>query len=107
VTVSFTVENFVHCQGSTLTKSFITGPTFVWFVFAMDVLVVSQMILSSECLSTHITGEGPLISMCPLMDHHIITFCEFSVTVLADEPLLWSCGSALIVHVESMIITWW
>ena len=61
----------------------------------MCVFVVSEMILSPEGLAAHVTGEGPLISVGPLMDHDIVRLGELSVTELADEPLLWSGGPAL------------
>ena len=62
----------------------------VWLVLAVNVFVVSQMVLSPESLAADITGEGPLISVGPLMDHDIVRLGEFSVTKLADESLLWS-----------------
>ena len=61
----------------------------------MCVFVVSQMVLSPESLAADITGEGPLISVGPLMDHDIVRLGELSVTKLADESLLWSRGSGL------------
>ena len=70
--VVLTVKDLVDCKRSGLTETFVTGSTFVRFVFAVDVLVVSQVILSSECFATHITGEGSLICVSPLMDHHIV-----------------------------------
>ena len=53
------------------------------------------MVLSPESLAANITGEGPLISVGPLMDHDIVRLGELSVTKLADESLLWSRGSGL------------
>ena len=95
VTVSLTVQDLVHCKGSALTKSFGAAPTLVRLVFAVDIFVVSEVILSPEGLAAHVTGEGPLISVGPLMNHDIVRLGELSVTELADEPLLWSGGPAL------------
>ena len=67
----------------------------MWLVLAVNVLVVSQMVLSPESLAADITGEGPLISVGPLMDHDIVRLGELSVTKLADESLLWSRGPGL------------
>ena len=77
----------------------------MWLILGMCVFVVSEMVLSSESLATDITGEGPLICVGPLMDHHIVRLCELSVTELADEPLLWSGGSALCL-VRMVGVTW-
>ena len=73
-----------------MTKALITRFAFVWLVLAVNVFVVSQMVLSPESLATDITREGPLISVGPLMDHNIVRLGELSVTKLADESLLWS-----------------
>ena len=78
----------------------------MWLVLAVNVFVVSEMVLSSESLATDITGEGPLICVGPLMDHHIVRLCELPVTELADEPLLWSGGSALSVIQPLVTVTW-
>ena len=77
----------------------------MWLILGMRVFVISEMVLSSESLATHITGEGPLICMCPLMDHHVVRLCKFSVTELADEPLLWPRGSALSVIQPLVTVT--
>ena len=67
----------------------------MWLILGMRVFVISEMVLSSESLATHITWEGPLICVGPLMDHHIVGLGELAMTELADEPLLWSRGSGL------------
>ena len=90
MTVVCTVKDLVNCQRSGLTESFVAVSTLVGLVFAVDILVVSQVILSSEGFTTHITGEWPLISVSPLMDHDIVGLGELSVAIFADEPLLWS-----------------
>ena len=64
------------------------------------------MVLSPESLAADITGEGPLISVGPLMDHDIVRLGELSVTKLADESLLWSRGSALSVVKSLVTVTW-
>ena len=78
-----------------MTKPLVTRPTLVWLILSMCVFVVSQMVLSPESLAADITGEGPLISVGPLMDHDIVRLGELPVTKLADESLLWSRGPGL------------
>ena len=95
MTVGLTVKDFVHCKRSALTKALVTRPTLVGLVLCVCVFVISQVILPSESLATDVTREGPLISVCPLVDHNIVRLGELSVTKLADEPLLWSRGSGL------------
>ena len=87
-------------------EGFGTEAAFVWLVLAVNVLMVSQMVLSPESLAADITGEGPLISVGPLMDHDIVRLGELSVTKLADESLLWSRGSALTVVKSLVTVTW-
>ena len=64
------------------------------------------MVLSPESLAADITGEGPLISVGPLMNHDIVRLGKLSVTKLADESLLWSRGSALSVIKPLVTVTW-
>ena len=75
----------------------------MWLVLAVNVFVVSQMVLSPESLAADITGEGPLISVGPLMDHDIVRLGELSVTKLANEPLLGTRASGM-SKVESRVI---
>ena len=89
-----------------MAKALVARPALVWLVLCMCVFVVSQMVLSPEGLATDITGEGPLISVGPLMDHDIVRLGELSVTKLADESLLWSRGSALSVIKPLVTVTW-
>ena len=104
MTVVLTVENLVNCKRPGLTESFITRSTLVGFVFGVDVLVVSQMILSSECFATNITWEGSLICVGSLVDHDIVGLGELSVTIFTDEPLLGSGGSGRGGVLQSLMI---
>ena len=88
-----TVKDLVNGQRSRLTESFVAVSTLVGLVFAVDVLVVPQVILSSERFTTHITGEWSLVGVGPLMDHDVVGLGELSVAIFADEPLLWSAGA--------------
>ena len=54
----------------------------------MSIFVISQMVLSSESLSTHITRKWPLICVSSLMNHEVVGLCELSVTKLANESFL-------------------
>ena len=50
--------------------------------------MVSQVILSSETLSTDVAREGALVGVSSLVDHYVVTFGELSMAEFADEPLL-------------------
>ena len=78
-----------------MAKALVTRPTLVRLVLGVDVFMVPKMVLSPESLTADITGKWSLICVCPLMDHNIVRLGELSVTILADEPLLWSRGSGL------------
>ena len=65
--------------------------------------MVSQVILSSETLSTDVARERSLVSVSSLVDHHVVTFGELSMAELADEPLLGARASGM-SKVESWII---
>ena len=73
-----------------MAKSFTTNVAFEGFFFAVDVLVVTEMVLSSEGFSTNVTGEGTFICVGSLMYQQIVTFCKLSAAVLTDVSLLWS-----------------
>lgn len=62
------VQDLMNGQGSGLAKSFSTFKTFEWFVFGMDVLVISQVILSSKGFAANITVKGSFISVGPFVD---------------------------------------
>ena len=101
VTVSLTMEDLVHSQGPALTEALLALPALVGLVLGVDVLVVSQMVLSSEGFTTDVAREGPLVRVSSLVDHDVVGLGELAVAKLADEPLLGSGGSALPSHVEA------
>ena len=108
MTVVCTVKDLVNCKRSRLAEAFVAVSTLVGLVFAVDILVVPQVILSSERFTTNITGERSLISVGPLVDHDVVGLGELSVAIFADEPLLWSAGPCCLVsRVESVIIRHW
>ena len=78
----------MNSESSSLAETLITNTTLEGLVFAMDVLVVTKMILPSEGLATDITWEGPFVSVGSLMDHEIVALGKLSVAVLADVTLL-------------------
>ena len=69
--------------------------------------MVSQVILSSETLSTDVARERSLVCVSSLVDHHVVTFGELSMAKLADEPLLGSGASMLVAEVKSGVIRGW
>ena len=104
VTVGLTVQDLVHRQGPALTEALVAFPALVRLVLGVDVLVVSQMVLSSEGFTTDVAREGSLVRVSSLVDHDVVGLGELSVAKLADEPLLGSGGSALPGHVEAGVV---
>ena len=98
------MQDLVHSQRTTLTEALVAFPALVGFVLRVDVLVVPQMVLSSEGFTTDVAREGPLVRVSSLVDHHVVGLGELSVTKLADEPLLGSGGSTLPSHVEAGVV---
>ena len=83
----------VYRKGSSLAETFITNITLERLLFVVDVLVVTEMVLSSEGLATCVTGIGPLSGVCSLMDEEVVALGELPVTVLADVALLVASGA--------------
>ena len=98
------MQDLVHSQRTTLTEALVAFPALVGLVLGVDVLVVPQMVLSSEGFTTDVAREGPLVRVSSLVDHHVVGLGELAVTKLADEPLLWSGGSALAPHVQPGVV---
>ena len=65
--------------------------------------VVPKVVRSAKPLVTLEAGEGTLVCVSPLVDHHVVTFGELSMAELADEPLLGARASGM-SKVESWII---
>jgi len=67
--------------------------------------VIPKVVLSSKTLSTLGTGEGALVRMSSLMDHHIVTLGELSMAELADEPLLRTGAPVpLVTKIQSWVV---
>lgn len=81
-------------QGPTLAKSFSTFATLEWFFLAVDIPVVSEMILSSKGFTADVTRVRPLVRMGSLVNQQIIRFGELSITKFTDELFLRSGRSA-------------
>ena len=86
-----------------MAETLLAGVALVRLLLRVDVRVVSQVILSSETLSTDVARERSLVSVSPFVDHHVVTFGELSMAELADEPLL-GAGASGMSKVESWII---
>ena len=56
-------------------------------------LVVPEMVLSSEGLPADVAGEGPLVSVGPLVDKQIVAFGEVAGAKLANELLFGACSA--------------
>ncbi len=46
------------------------------------------MVLPSESFMADITGIGPLVCVCPLMDQKVVGFGKMAATELADKLFL-------------------
>ena len=79
---------FMNCQCSSLAETFTANVALEGFVFAVDVLVITKMVLATESFTTNITREGPLIGVGTFVDEKVVTFGELSIAVLADVPFL-------------------
>ena len=67
--------------------------------------MVSKVVLPSKTLSTLGTGEGALVRMSSLVDHHIVTLGELSMAKLADKPLLRTGAPVpLVAKIESWVV---
>ena len=86
-----------------MAETLLAGVALVRLLLRVDVRVVSQVILSSETLSTDIARERSLVGVSPLVDHHVVTFGELSMAEFADKPLLGTRASGM-SKVESWII---
>ena len=82
------MTSFMHSEGSGLAEALVTYATLEGLVLAVDILVVTEVVLPPEGLATGVTGEGPLVCVGPLVDHEVVALGELSVAVLADVPLL-------------------
>lgn len=72
-------------QGSRLAESLAAFRAFEGFLLGVNIPVIPQVILSPERLAADITGIGPLVRVCPLVDEQIVRLGELSIAKLADE----------------------
>jgi hypothetical protein len=102
----FHVEDLVNGQRSGLAKTFSAFVAFERFLFGMDVSVVSQVILSSEGLSTNITIEGSLIGVRSLVNEKIVRFGKLPVAVLANETFFGARSSSRSSQQSRIVVGW-
>lgn len=90
----FHVQDLVDSESARLAESFTAFGALERLLLAMDVSMISQMVLPPESFSADIARVRPFISMRPLVDEQIVALGEVSVAVFADELLLrsGSCG---------------
>lgn len=53
-----------------------------------DLLVVSEVVLSTEGFAAHVAGERPLVRVRPLVYEEVVALGEVTRAVLADELFL-------------------
>lgn len=78
----------VICKGSLLAKTFITNITLEWLLLVVRVLVVPEVILSSEGLVALITIEGSFVSVNTFVNDEVVTLTKLTIAELADESFL-------------------
>lgn len=57
----------------------------------MNVFVIAQMILPTECLAANVAWKWPFVGVRALVDLQIVAFREVALAILTDELLLRSC----------------
>ena len=82
------MKHLVHFQRPRLTESLATVGTFERFLFQVDELVVSEVILPSERLTADITGIGSLVGVGSFVDQEIVGLGKLSFAILADVPAI-------------------
>ena len=82
----------VDVQAPGLTEPLAAVPAVEGPLLAVRVLVVTEVVSTSEGFMADVTREGPFISVCTFMDHEVVGLGDLSGTELADEPLLGSGG---------------
>ena len=83
----------MNSQSTTLAEALTTHLTLEGLVLAVDVLVVAEVVLSSERLATDVARVGSLVGVGPLVDQQIVALCELTITKPADVALLGSAES--------------
>jgi hypothetical protein len=83
----------VHGECSRLTESLAAVVALEGFLFAVNVAMISQMVLTTESFSANVTAIRTLIRMRSLVNEKIVGFGELTIAVFADELFLWTCSS--------------
>ena len=88
----FHVKNFMYGQCTTLAESLVAIMTLVWLLLAVNVSVVTQMILTAERFAANVTWIWPLVCVCTLVYQQIVRLGKFTIAVFTDEALFGSGG---------------
>lgn len=78
-----------------LAESLAAHFTLEWLLLRVDESVISEVVLSPECLLTDFTRVRPLVRMSSFVNQQIVRLGEMSLAELADELLLGSIGSGV------------
>jgi hypothetical protein len=89
----FQMCDFMNGECARLTESFSTIIALEWLLFGVNITMITKMILTTECFSTNVTRVRTLIGMRSLVNQKIVRLCELTITIFADELLLWSSAS--------------
>lgn len=58
----------MHGQGARLAESFSALVALEWFLFGMNVAVITQVVLPTESFTANVTGIGSFVRMRALMN---------------------------------------
>ncbi len=86
----FHVKNFMYGQCTTLAESLAALIALVRLLLAVNVSVVTQMILTAERFAANVTRIWPLICVCTLVYQQIVRLGKFTVAIFTDESLFGS-----------------
>lgn len=84
------MRHLVDGEGSRLAESLSAIVALERLLLAVDVAMISQMILATEGFAANVATVGTLIGVRSLVDEKIVRFGELSVAILADELFLWT-----------------
>lgn len=82
--------HFVDSQRARLTKALATVVALERLLFGMNVPMIPQMVLTSECLAADVTRVWTLVGVRSLVNEEVVGFGELAIAILADELLLWT-----------------
>lgn len=78
----------MHGQGTALAETLAALAAFEGLLFAVDVPMISKVILPSKSLAANVTRVRSLIRMSPFMNQQIVRFRKLPITEFTDKLFL-------------------